>query len=243
MTTVMTDAKRLATSAPLTSTKAQGNTGTGDASQPTLKTSLDIYDSAQRLEVQNAVKASMPVRMLMTSASAYEVFDAKGVSIGTGNIVPGQNNDLSISVPYTDASGAAKTFSVGMTVSGSPKAGDSFNIAMTAADSTDNRNAQALLALQTKATVGATATSPGVSFTEAYGGLVSTVGSLTKQGQLDATATDTIVTGARNARDSLSGVDLDEEAGNLTKYQQYYTASSQIIKTAQEIFSTLINAL
>ena len=243
MATVMTDAKRLATSAPLTSTKAQGNTGTGDASQPTLKTSLDIYDSAQRLEVQNAVKASMPVRMLMTSASAYEVFDAKGVSIGTGNIVPGQNNDLSISVPYTDASGAAKTFSVGMTVSGSPKAGDSFNIAMTAADSTDNRNAQALLALQTKATVGATATSPGVSFTEAYGGLVSTVGSLTKQGQLDATATDTIVTGARNARDSLSGVDLDEEAGNLTKYQQYYTASSQIIKTAQEIFSTLINAL
>ncbi|NWL21826.1 flagellar hook-associated protein FlgK [Pseudomonas umsongensis] len=243
MATVMTDVKRLATSAPLTSTKAQGNTGTGDASQPTLKTSLDIYDSAQRLEVQNAVKASMPVRMLMTSASAYEVFDAKGVSIGTGNIVPGQNNDLSISVPYTDASGAAKTFSVGMTVSGSPKAGDSFNIAMTAADSTDNRNAQALLALQSKATVGATATSPGVSFSEAYGGLVSTVGSLTKQGQLDATATDTIVTGARNARDSLSGVDLDEEAGNLTKYQQYYTASSQIIKTAQEIFSTLINAL
>jgi len=243
MATVMTDVKRLATSAPLTSTKAQGNTGTGDASQPTLKTSLDIYDPTQRLEVQNAVKASMPVRMLMTSASAYEVFDAKGVSIGTGNIVPGQNNDLSISVPYTDASGAAKTFSVGMTVSGSPKAGDSFNIAMTAADSTDNRNAQALLALQSKATVGATATSPGVSFSEAYGGLVSTVGSLTKQGQLDATATDTIVTGARNARDSLSGVDLDEEAGNLTKYQQYYTASSQIIKTAQEIFSTLINAL
>jgi flagellar hook-associated protein 1 FlgK len=243
MATVMTDVKRLATSAPLTSTKAQGNSGTGDASQPTLKTSLDIYDPTQRLEVQNAVKASMPVRMLMTSASAYEVFDAKGVSIGTGNIVPGQNNDLSISVPYTDASGAAKSFSVGMTVSGSPKAGDSFNISMTAADSTDNRNAQALLALQTKATVGATATSPGVSFTEAYGGLVSTVGSLTKQGQLDATATDTIVTGARNARDSLSGVDLDEEAGNLTKYQQYYTASSQIIKTAQEIFSTLINAL
>jgi len=243
MATVMTDVKRLATSAPLTSTKAQGNSGTGDASQPTLKTSLDIYDPTQRLEVQSAVKASTPVRLLMTSASAYEVFDAKGVSIGTGNIVPGQNNDLSISVPYTDASGAAKSFSVGMTVSGSPKAGDSFNISMTAADSTDNRNAQALLALQTKATVGATATSPGVSFTEAYGGLVSTVGSLTRQGQLDATATDTIVTGARNARDSLSGVDLDEEAGNLTKYQQYYTASSQIIKTAQEIFSTLINAL
>ncbi|KAB0481398.1 flagellar hook-associated protein 1 FlgK [Pseudomonas reinekei] len=243
MATVMTDTKTLATSAPLTSTKASGNDGTGVVSQPNLKTTLDIYDPVQRLEVQTAVKASMPVRMLMTSDTAYEVFDSKGNSLGTGSIVPGQDNDLSISVPYTDAGGNAKTFSVGMTVSGSPKSGDSFNIAMTAADSTDNRNSQALLALQTKATVGTTATNPGVSFTDAYGGLVSTVGSLTKQGQLDATATDTILTGARNARDSLSGVDLDEEAGNLTKYQQYYTASSQIIKTAQEIFSTLINAL
>ncbi|POF41842.1 flagellar hook-associated protein FlgK [Pseudomonas laurylsulfativorans] len=243
MTTVMTDTKTLATAAPLTSTKASGNGGTGAVSQPNLTTTLDIYDPVQRLEMQTAVKASMPVRMLMTSASAYEVFDSKGNSIGTGSIVPGQNNDLSIAVPYTDAGGNAKTFNMGMTVSGSPASGDSFNISMTAADSTDNRNAQALLGLQTKATVGATATSPGVSFTDAYGGLVSTVGSLTKQGQLDATATDTILTGARSARDSLSGVDLDEEAGNLTKFQQYYTASSQIIKTAQEIFSTLINAL
>ncbi|MGF6202327.1 flagellar hook-associated protein FlgK [Pseudomonas laurylsulfatiphila] len=243
MTTVMTDAKTLATAAPLTSSKASGNDGTGAVSQPTLNTALDIYDPVQRLEVQTAVKASMPVRMLMTSATAYEVFDAKGNSIGTGNIVPGQNNDLNIAVPYTDAGGNAKTFSVGMTVSGSPASGDSFNIAMTAAGSTDNRNVSALLGLQTKATVGATATSPGVSFTEAYGGLVSSVGSQAKQAQLDGTATDTILTGARNARDSLSGVDLDEEAGNLTKYQQYYTASSQIIKTAQEIFSTLINAL
>ncbi|MDP9689101.1 UNVERIFIED_ORG: flagellar hook-associated protein 1 FlgK [Pseudomonas mohnii] len=243
MATVMTDTKTLATAAPLTSTKAAGNDGTGAVGQPTLSTSLDIYDPVQRLEVQAAVKASMPVRMLMTSATAYEVFDAKGTSIGTGSIVPGQNNDLNISVPYTDAGGAAKTFKVAMTVSGSPASGDSFNFAMTGASSTDNRNAQALLGLQSKATIGATATSPGVSFTEAYGGLVTAVGSLTKQGQLDATATDTIMTGARNARDSLSGVDLDEEAGNLTKYQQYYTASSQIIKTAQEIFSTLINAL
>ncbi|HWT69271.1 MAG TPA: flagellar hook-associated protein FlgK [Pseudomonas sp.] len=243
MATVMTDTKTLATAAPLTSTKASGNNGTGAVSQPNLSTSLDIYDPVQRLEVQTAVKASMPVRLVMISANAYQVFDSKGTSIGTGSIVPGQDNNLNIAVPYTDAGGNAKSFNVAMTVSGNPASGDSFNIAMTAAGSTDNRNAQALLGLQSKATVGATATSPGVSFTDAYGGLVTTVGSLTKQGQLDATATDTIVTGARNARDSLSGVDLDEEAGNLTKYQQYYTASSQIIKTAQEIFSTLINAL
>ena len=243
LTTVMTDIKRLATAAPLTSTSAQGNDGTGAASQPNLSTSLDIYDPVQRQEVQNAVKAAMPIRLLMTSGTAYEMFDAKGTSIGTGNIVPGQNNDLNIQVPYTDASGAAKSFGIAMTVSGSPAKDDSFNIAMTAAGSNDNRNAQALLGLQTKTTVGATATSPGASLTDAYGGLVSSVGSKTKQGQLDATATGAILTQARDSRDSLSGVDLDEETGNLIKYQQYYSASSQIIKSAQEIFSTLLNAL
>jgi flagellar hook-associated protein 1 FlgK len=243
MTTVMTDSKRLATAAPLTSTNAQGNDGTGTVSQPNLRTSLDIYDPVQRQEVQNAVKAAMPIRLMMTSGTAYEVFDAKGASIGTGSIVPGQNNDLNIQVPYTDGSGAAKTFGVAMTVSGSPAKDDSFNIAMTAPGSTDNRNTQALLGLQTKATVGATATSPGISLTDAYGSLVSSVGSKTKQGQMDATATGAILTQARDSRDSLSGVDLDEETGNLIKYQQYYSASSQIIKSAQEIFSTLLNAL
>lgn len=243
MTTVMTDIKTLATAAPLTSAKASGNDGTGAVSQPALSTALDIYDPVQRLELQTAVKAAMPVRLLMTSSTAYEMFDAKGTSIGTGSIVPGQNNDLSISVPYTDAGGVAKTFKVAMTISGSPAKDDSFNISMTAPGSTDNRNAQALLGLQTKATVGANATSPGVSFTDSYAGLVSSVGSQTRQGQLDATATDTILTQARNSRDSLSGVDLDQETGNLIKFQQYYSASSQIIKAAQETFSTLINAL
>jgi flagellar hook-associated protein 1 FlgK len=243
MSTIMTDVKRLATAAPLTSTKASGNDGTGAVSQPTLSTALDIYDPVQRQDLQTAVKAAMPVRLLMTSSTAYEVFDAKGNSMGTGSIVPGQNNDLNIAVPYTDSLGVAKTFNVAMTLSGSPEKDDSFNISLTAPGSTDNRNAQALLGLQTKATVGANSTSPGVSFTDAYGGLVSSVGSKTKQGQLDATATDTILSQARNSRDSLSGVDLDEETGNLIKYQQYYSASSQIIKTAQEIFSTLINAL
>jgi flagellar hook-associated protein 1 FlgK len=243
MTTIMTDVKRLATAAPLTSTKASGNDGTGAVSQPTLSTALDVYDPVQRQDLQTAVKAAMPVRLLMTSSTAYEVFDAKGNSMGTGSIVPGQNNDLNIAVPYTDSLGVAKTFNVAMTLSGSPEKDDSFNISLTAPGSTDNRNAQALLGLQTKATVGANSTSPGVSFTDAYGGLVSSVGSKTKQGQLDATATDTILSQARNSRDSLSGVDLDEETGNLIKYQQYYSASSQIIKTAQEIFSTLINAL
>lgn len=243
LSTSMTDIKRLATAAPLTSTLAQGNKGTGSVNQPTLTTPVDIYNPAQAQDLQNAVKTAMPVRVLMTSGSAYQVLDAKGNSLGAGSIVPGQENKLSIQVPYTDSAGAGQNFKFEMTVSGTPTSGDSFNVAMTAASSNDNRNAQALLGLQSKATVGATATSPGVSFTDAYGGLVASVGAKAKQGQLDGTANDVILQQAAAARDSLSGVQLDEETGNLVKYQQYYTASSQIIKAAQEIFSTLINSL
>ena len=83
----------------------------------------------------------------------------------------------------------------------------------------------------------------GISITDAYGKLVESVGAQAKQGQMDTQATGVILTQAAGARDSLSGVQLDEEASNLIKYQQYYTASSQIIKAAQDIFSTLINAL
>ena len=85
--------------------------------------------------------------------------------------------------------------------------------------------------------------SKGISLSDAYGKLVEGVGSKAAQGKLDSAATGAILANAKGARDSLSGVDLDEETGNLVKYQQYYTASSQIIKAAQEIFSTLINSL
>jgi flagellar hook-associated protein 1 FlgK len=44
-------------------------------------------------------------------------------------------------------------------------------------------------------------------------------------------------------RESLSGVNLDEEAANLLRFQQAYQASAQILQTAQSTFQTLINAI
>ncbi|MNJ35802.1 Flagellar hook-associated protein 1 [compost metagenome] len=100
-----------------------------------------------------------------------------------------------------------------------------------------------MIDLQTKGTVEVGANGKGISLTDAYGKLVENVGGKTAQAQMDVDSTTALNTSAKASRDSLSGVQLDEEAGNLIKYQQYYTASSQIIKAAQDIFSTLINAL
>ena len=251
---VLTDAKRLAMAAPLTATSGSGNTGTGVIAQPVLTSVLDIADPTQRLELQTGIKYSTPVRLVFgdetTSPQTYEAFDAKGNSIGTGTFVPGQNNTLKFDVPMidsagnpiTDGSGVQKTFSFEMDVAGSPKQGDSYTVSLTGAGSSDNRNALSLQELQTKQTMDIGSTK-GISITDAYGKLVESVGAQAKQGQMDSEATGVILTQATGARDSLSGVQLDEEAGNLVKYQQYYTASSQIIKAAQEIFNTLIAAL
>ncbi len=80
-----------------------------------------------------------------------------------------------------------------------------------------------------------------MSLTGAYSSLTETVGATANQAKLDATATEAVLTQAQGTRDSLSAVNLDEEAANLVKFQQYYTASAQVIKTAQTLFDTLIN--
>jgi flagellar hook-associated protein 1 FlgK len=131
-----------------------------------------------------------------------------------------------------------------MSINGEPKAGDTFSIDMTGAGSSDNRNAQTTLDLQTKQTVDtAGGSGTGMTLSGANANLISSVGAKAKQASADATATTAVLAQAKGARDSVSGVSLDEEAANLVKYQQYYTASSQIIKAAQAIFSTLINSL
>lgn len=252
---VMTDSKKLAMAAPLTGTPASSNKGTGVITQPVLTSVLDVADPAQRLELQNGIKYSSPVRLVFGDSAvtpqSYQVVNSKGDPIGSGTILPGQSNTLQINVPMVDANGAAvvdgngvqKTFSFTMDVSGAPKTDDTFTIALTGAGSSDNRNGLSLLNLQNQQTVDVGSATKGVSLTDAYGKLVESVGAKTKQAQMDSAATGAILTQAKASRDSLSGVQLDEEAGNLVKYQQYYTASSQIIKAAQQMFDTLISSI
>ncbi|WP_336333044.1 flagellar hook-associated protein FlgK [Pseudomonas putida] len=247
--TVLTDPKRLALAAPLTATSGSGNKGTGVITQPTLTSEMDIYDAAQRSQLQTGLKYSTPVKLVFgddgTSPQAYKMYDAKGTEIGSGTIVPGQENKLQLSVPMVDGNGNSlgSSFTFEMSVSGAPKNGDSYTVALTGAGSADNRNSQSVIDLQTKSTVEVGANGKGISFTDAYAKLVSSVGGKAGQAQMDSDATSALHTSALDSRNGLSGVSIDEETGNLIKFQQYYTASSQIIKAAQETFATLINSL
>lgn len=253
----LTDSKDIAAAAPLTATQGTGNSGSGGFTQPTITSEPDIYSPTKVADWQNAVKGNTPMRVVMgtvtsgvqsyslVNASGGAVLDQNGAAI-TGTIIPGQNNTLKLNVGYTDNSTtpvSQTALSIEMTLSGTPQPNDTFSIAMTGGGSSDNRNATAVVALQTAKTVGVNNGSVGTSLSGAYGDLVSEVGTRAGQGKSDVTATAAVLTQAKSARDSVSGVNLDEEASNLIKYQQYYTASSQIIKAAQSIFTTLLNSL
>ncbi|SDS90526.1 flagellar hook-associated protein 1 FlgK [Pseudomonas asplenii] len=257
---VMTDSKSIAAAAPLTGVTSASNGGT--YTQPILVDQLGTPNATNNAQLQDAIKYGTPAKLVFSAAGtgaaagtqSYTLTDAKGNLMGTGTIVPGQNNTLNLKINMVDSSGnpvmdntvtpaVQKTFTVQTTVGGNPKTGESYTISMTGAASSDNRNSAALIALQTKQTVDTGTSSKGISLSDAYGKLVSNVGTKASQAKSDSDATTTVLTTAKGARDSLSGVNLDEETGNLVKYQQYYTASSQIIKAAQETFSVLINSL
>ncbi len=242
MGVVMTDASKLAFAAPLVATSSSGNYGTGTISSVALAagSALDIYDAAANADTQASIQNAMPVKLVFDAASGsaqgYTLYDVQGNALGTGSIVPGQSNTVTVSIAANPPS-VPSAFEFELEISGAPAEGDSFTVAFNADSDSDNRNALALLDLQTASTIGKH------SITSTYSQLIETVGAKASQAALDASATSTILSQATTNRESVSGVNLDEEAANLIKFQQYYTAAAQVIKAAQQMFDTIINTL
>ncbi|MBN3207465.1 flagellar hook-associated protein FlgK [Pectobacterium brasiliense] len=101
----------------------------------------------------------------------------------------------------------------------------------------DNTNAKALLALQNEKIVGGKASVSG-----AYASLVGAIGNQTSTLKINNTSQQNVVKQLTAEQQSVSGVNLDEEYGDLMRYQQYYMANAQVIKTAQSIFDALLAA-
>ena len=128
---------------------------------------------------------------------------------------------------------------VEVVIEGVPASGDRFQIEANDGATGDNRNALALAGLET-----APALNNGRdSLIDSYAGLVARVGSRTTSLQTGLEAQDLLLQSAEYERQRLSGVDLDEEAANLIRFQQSYQAATQLIATANTIFDELIGAV
>ncbi|KAA1012411.1 flagellar hook-associated protein FlgK [Paraburkholderia panacisoli] len=152
-------------------------------------------------------------------------------------------------VPYSPSSGATLTINnpanstsagsmngVTVTISGTPSDGDTFSIGPNTGATNDGRNAQLLSNLTTAQVLsGGTST-----LTTAYATYVNQIGNQATQVQTSSTAQSALVTQITSAQQSVSGVNLNEEAANLLQYQQLYQANSKVIQTAQTLFQTLL---
>ncbi len=223
---VLDQADQLAFAAPVRAQSNLQNGGTGVISQP----------SATGTVSMTSLKAALSADITLTYTNGTPpTITGPGVTqISPAAFTPGQTNELAIEIDGV-------SFSV--TVSGRPQDGDTFTIGFNQNGVSDNRNALKMVDLQTQQTLGVDPSVPGSgkSFTDGYGELVERVGTLTAQARMDSEATGAILKQATDNRDSLSAVNLDEEAANLIKFEQYYNASAQIIQVARTMFDTLIS--
>lgn len=126
-----------------------------------------------------------------------------------------------------------------VTLTGQPKAGDVFTMGFNTDGKNDNRNALAMVAMETKSTM----QNGSLSFAEGYGKLVEEVGTKSSLAKINTEASISLLEQSQTMRDSISGVNLDEEAADLIRFQQLYGANAQVISVARELFDTLLNAL
>jgi flagellar hook-associated protein 1 FlgK len=103
----------------------------------------------------------------------------------------------------------------------------------------DNRNARRLADLQSaNLMIGGTATIAGT-----YGALVAEVGTRTQQASSSAGVQKHLLGQAESAKSEISGVNLDEEAADLVRFQQAYQAAAQVISVANSLFDSLLAAV
>ncbi|WP_347291333.1 flagellar hook-associated protein FlgK [Kluyvera georgiana] len=230
-------------------------------------TNVDFFDFGEPSVVANGKNGGKAeLTATMTDSSAVQATDYRITKTDSGWQVTRLSDNTNVNFQTaTDGSLQFDGLSVSVDNSkGAANTGDSFTvkpvsntivnmkvaitsesqIAMGLADTTtgtsvgesDNRNGQKLLDLQNSKVVGGSKT-----FNDAYAAMVSNIGTQTATLKSSSTTQANVVTQLSNQQQSISGVNLDEEYGNLQLFQQYYLANAQVLQTASTLFDALIN--
>lgn len=193
-----------------------------------------------------------PAEIFFTAEDTYEVRDSAGDVITTVTGTTDFNNMLA----QAEVSGASPAWPAefsalndypgfDLSLQGLPKAGDSFALGFNTDGINDNRNALILSDLQNQNIMQLNNSGSGepVSFHEAYANIVSDIGQKSSSADISKQAAQALKTQSKDWFDSVSGVSLDEEAANLVKFQQSYSAAARLIGTAQDLFNTILGVV
>jgi flagellar hook-associated protein 1 FlgK len=124
-------------------------------------------------------------------------------------------------------------------ISGTPATGDTFTVQSNAGGTGDNRNALASANLQTQGVL----SNGTISVNGAVSALITGIGSQAQQINTAQTAQTAVNTQATASVQSVSGVNLDEEAANLLQWQQAYQASAQALSIANGTFTFFMDSI
>lgn len=161
------------------------------------------------------------------SGAAIEFIDADSYTIDGGPAIA--------YTPGTPITGPGWS----LALEGTPQAGDGFTLARMPARSSDNANARLLAGIDARAVLdgGSRDLTTGLS------ALTAKAGNEARHAELNLDAQQAIHDQAIADREATSGVNLDEEAADLMRYQQAYQAAAQVIATADTMFQTLLGAV
>jgi flagellar hook-associated protein 1 FlgK len=210
----ISDTAKIAAAAPIKTSATLGNIGSG-------------VISAGSVNLPPPPNANLQdnVTIAFIDATHFSVTDTTTATV------------LAASVVYNPASGGTLTYN-GWTaqLTGVPATGDTFTVSTNAGGVADNRNSLLLAGLQTQNTLAGGTT----SFQGAYSQLVSFVGNKTREVEVTAKAQANLVLHTQQAQQAVSGVNLDEEAANLMRYQQAYQAAGKMMQISTSLFDVLL---
>ena len=186
---------------------------------------------------ENGSSSAFAAASLVTAmpSNYYEIRDTTGapiVSFQLNNATP-QDGDRFVLMPVREA---AANMSVAFT------RGDLVAASSTTNPSVGNNgNIRDITALQTQRVLYQGNGASGVSVSDAFNQMVSRVGNKTREFTVAAESRESVLNQIKETRDALSGVNMDEEAANLIKFQQAYQASGRVISLSKEMFELVLN--
>lgn len=211
--TVMTDSRGIAAAAPIKTAASLSNVGNATISLGAVQASKPVTYTIPNANLLTPVSI-----VFQTPPTSYSVNGGPAAAFTSGQ--PINLNGWSA------------------TITGAPSAGDTFTVGPNTSGSGDNRNAVLMAQLQGQGVlVGGT-----VGISASYSSLVGVVGTAAQQATTAQGAQQSVVNQANAAVSSVSGVNLNEEAANMLKWQQAYAASAKMVATVDNMFQTLLAA-
>jgi flagellar hook-associated protein 1 FlgK len=226
----ISDTRMIAAASPLVTAAMSGNLGSGSISAATVSSTANLASFGS---------SAAPLTLTYSGGSLSGFPAALPVTY-----TPLNGNPITLAapvaaVPYTSGMSVA-VGGVSFTLSGALQNKDRFKIGPNTGGVSDGSNAVALGNLETTKTLLSANGASTATYESVYSQLVSTVGNTAREMQVNASAQTSLLQQATQAQQSVSGVNMDEEAANLIRYQQAYQAAGKVMDVASKLFAQVL---